>query len=349
MNFFKKLLVVATLFMLFGNNVYAVTSSKEIGTCNEIYTNYYLFLEANTSSFFSNPVTKTNVGTFENSYFQVDFDTTNVGYGQVKIDTTTSTSDDNITSWSLEDYYRRLLMIGSDNSYKDGNITYFGHSKWYDEIQNTNNRVERSDHYDVSEKDINTLIKATVDAESEIERESLISNEPSEMNLKITRSYNGTGNATGIDSGDYTWYLQPQVYYVRYCKKDTVENKYKVSYDKNTTDNVTNMPEESSHNSNEDATLSNLIPEREGYRFLGWSTNILDNGNLYKPGEIYTDRKDITLYAIWQQDAEPTAPDNTVENPQTALRDNFIISAGIFGSTLSLLALVIKKGFLRQL
>lgn len=48
-----------------------------------------------------------------------------------------------------------------------------------------------------------------------------------------------------------------------------------------------------------DLTLSSTIPTRKDHNFLGWSTSA-NGGVVYKPGNIYTNNNEITLYAVWE-------------------------------------------------
>ena len=46
--------------------------------------------------------------------------------------------------------------------------------------------------------------------------------------------------------------------------------------------------------------ISEMIPEKEGYHFLGWSTSF--NGEVkYHSGDTYKEKKGVTLYAIWEK------------------------------------------------
>ena len=46
--------------------------------------------------------------------------------------------------------------------------------------------------------------------------------------------------------------------------------------------------------------ITNEIPVREGYTFIGWSETI--NGDIkYYNGDNYTNEKGITLYAVWER------------------------------------------------
>ena len=73
----------------------------------------------------------------------------------------------------------------------------------------------------------------------------------------------------------------------------------KVLYDKNTEEDVTNLPG-TTRAELEDfvykATISTTTPHRSGYQFTGWKD--ADNNN-YIAGEKYTIADDITLYAQW--------------------------------------------------
>lgn len=47
--------------------------------------------------------------------------------------------------------------------------------------------------------------------------------------------------------------------------------------------------------------LSETVPTREGYTFLGWGTTDKATAASYQPGDMYSVDGDITLYAVWQQ------------------------------------------------
>lgn len=77
------------------------------------------------------------------------------------------------------------------------------------------------------------------------------------------------------------------------------QNTYAVTYRANTTEYVGNMPENSIKAHGEDVTISDLLPERYGYNFIGWSTT--ENGAVeYNGGDIYSENNDLTLYAVWE-------------------------------------------------
>lgn len=104
---------------------------------------------------------------------------------------------------------------------------------------------------------------------------------------------NGAGTQftteTGI-TGDITVYAK------------LTANTYRISYNANTTDPVTNMPTAAQTKTHGFAEkLSETVPAREGYTFLGWGTTADATAASYQPGDMYSVDKDITLYAVWQQ------------------------------------------------
>ena len=75
--------------------------------------------------------------------------------------------------------------------------------------------------------------------------------------------------------------------------------EYKVIYDAN---GGTNAPAEQVKYYNEDITLQGTIPEREGYKFLGWADGNAASAVIsYSTGGKYTENKDVTLYAVWEK------------------------------------------------
>lgn len=49
--------------------------------------------------------------------------------------------------------------------------------------------------------------------------------------------------------------------------------------------------------------LSSTIPERDGYRFVGWATSSTAISAQYQPGGNYTGNAALTLYAVWTVDS----------------------------------------------
>lgn len=103
---------------------------------------------------------------------------------------------------------------------------------------------------------------------------------------------NGAGTqfttSTGI-TGDITVYAK------------LTANTYPINYNKNTTDAVMNMPaagQTKTHGLAE--KLSETVPTREGYTFLGWGTTADATAASYQPGDMYSVDGPITLYAVWK-------------------------------------------------
>ena len=64
----------------------------------------------------------------------------------------------------------------------------------------------------------------------------------------------------------------------------------------------------SSQTGNGSITLSTVKPVRDGYTFLGWSTNSGVSSAQYQPGESFNLNSNETLYAVWSRDPiTPTA------------------------------------------
>lgn len=83
-----------------------------------------------------------------------------------------------------------------------------------------------------------------------------------------------------------------------------ISEKYKIQYDKNTTDSVKNMPKEQEKYWNEDIVLSKNQITREGYVLeeeKHWNTKKEESGIVYFPGSVYKENTSITLYARWKQ------------------------------------------------
>ena len=76
---------------------------------------------------------------------------------------------------------------------------------------------------------------------------------------------------------------------------------YTIYYNKNTTDTVSNMPNNQTKTYGKTLALSSNIPTRAGYGFQGWATSA--NGEVvYAAGANYTANNNATLYAVWKAD-----------------------------------------------
>ena len=77
----------------------------------------------------------------------------------------------------------------------------------------------------------------------------------------------------------------------------TVHAGYMIAYYANGGDSA---PEEQIKNPGEAITLSETIPMREGYKFLGWKAYTRTGEVTYQPGDAYTVDEDIYLIAMWR-------------------------------------------------
>ena len=140
----------------------------------------------------------------------------------------------------------------------------------------------------------------------------------------------GTSNATAtlhwFWHNTYGWqYLEnPPIQFN--ITKDTSEKTYTLTYYKNTTDTVTNMPDpnpqtETSNTGKVTFPISNARPVREGYNFLGWAGKQDATEPSVKPGNTVTTTATTTkLYAVWQSNPPPTdMPAKPTENDVTSV------------------------------
>ena len=76
---------------------------------------------------------------------------------------------------------------------------------------------------------------------------------------------------------------------------------YRIGYNQNTSDSVSNVPPDQVKEYGEDLTLISYRPDRRGYTFLGWATS-KDGPVVYQRGDTYTLNASVTLYAVWKKD-----------------------------------------------
>ena len=87
-----------------------------------------------------------------------------------------------------------------------------------------------------------------------------------------------------------------------YAIWDDMESRttYSVIYDAN---GGIGVPESQTKEKGTDLTLSHNVPTREGYIFMGWSTDISSVEATYQPSDVYANDANIVMYAIWKPDA----------------------------------------------
>lgn len=84
----------------------------------------------------------------------------------------------------------------------------------------------------------------------------------------------------------------------------TIYNKldgFDIIYDQNSDDTtISNIPANQYKLNGEDIVLSDMVPERDGYIFKGWSTTPTGTVD-YNPGDTYTTDAELNLYAVWEE------------------------------------------------
>ena len=129
-------------------------------------------------------------------------------------------------------------------------------------------------------------------------------------------------------------------------KKNDTANTYSVVYRPNTTDTVTNMPASVTKNVGENVKISEVVPARNGYTFLGWSSVSGASAieKKYNGGSIYKDGKDLILYAVWKKKTSG----NNIVNPATGVEEYIIpFSSAVTASLVGLKVLKKKKSFMQ--
>ena len=119
---------------------------------------------------------------------------------------------------------------------------------------------------------------------------------------------------------------------------------YVLNYNKNTGDNVTNLPEsDSSSTTSTKITISSTAPERASYAFSGWclgtttTTDGVDScdGTVFQPGDEFgidqTVENTSTLYAMWQVNAFSCAAEYRLQNADGTYPGNYT-SVGVIDS-----------------
>lgn len=90
------------------------------------------------------------------------------------------------------------------------------------------------------------------------------------------------------------WYVVSQEWDPQQFMLETVSHR--INYDAN---GGLNAPSADSKPHKQSIALSEFIPSREGYVFIGWAVNPEAKEAQYQPGDNFADDVDITLYAIW--------------------------------------------------
>ena len=141
--------------------------------------------------------------------------------------------------------------------------------------------------------------------------------------LDITNTSNSEDNVYTLDFGAKVDYNTPPSTYSNTLTLIALANniEYTINYDKNTTDEVSNMPspnpqvvtiEGGAPLADSNTRISSTTPTREGFKFYGWCDEATESdsegyqtcpGHLYKAGDYYsidqTANSSVNLYAVW--------------------------------------------------
>ena len=131
-------------------------------------------------------------------------------------------------------------------------------------------------------------------------QEVMISNQvPSRVGYAFS-GWNTFADGSGTQYGPQSVLIMPNSRIVLYAQWQA--NMYILTFNKNTNDQVENMPQDISYNIGEDITIPSNTPVRVGYTFLGWNTTSEGTGAQYQPNEIIVGlNQDSILYAQWAQ------------------------------------------------
>ena len=132
------------------------------------------------------------------------------------------------------------------------------------------------------------------------------STEPTRTNYTFLGwSFDSTATAADYVSGDIVYLYSGKPDRTLYAVWKKIYT-YSYLYNANTTDTVTNMPENQSASSSETTYSFDIrgnIPTRTGYVFNGWALVSSGGGSIYSPNDpgpqLNTNKTSITLYAQW--------------------------------------------------
>ncbi len=127
--------------------------------------------------------------------------------------------------------------------------------------------------------------------------------------LDTTNAPNSTANSYTIAVGARADFSMSPADYTNTFIITAIANviQYNISYTSNTMDTVTNMPSaQTGISSGVSIELSDDIPIRTNYIFMGWNTKANGSGTTFSPGAEYkideTISNAIILYAMWERD-----------------------------------------------
>jgi len=263
--------------------------------------------------------------------FKIGFTTANdkiIKHGKVNVTTSTTDSSDGLQSWSLNTFYTIRENIrqngGTDEQITEGKNSYALASVWYDENGDETTANAETPPTVAESKAASYNQNYTFNADDATVRvgHSGI--------IQIERTY----TPETVSSAQDPWrgnVFHPAVYYLKYCAFDSnasggdepstdggvvAQVMYKIEYNAN---GGVGAPETQTANVGKSLTISSTKPSYVGNVFLGWSTDpkATEPMSQYAPGQVYSDSKDLKLYAVW--------------SPKTGVSDYLMATAIIAG------------------
>lgn len=333
-NIFKYLGAFAIAGVLGFSSVAAAEELK----CEEgetIHTNYYMFLDVQSKAEYDRVI---GSATTERPYTQWNgankYNNIKGGKGisgDIGIKRNSeSTNSGAPQSWTVEEYWKKYYTAWTKKDattmvYTDGDVSYMMHDKWIAYGDNWSNPQDKA-HSDnsrhaelistlasnISNLGSSTLVRSGTslpDSFSTVPGD-LWTSQNQTFEWKIKRVFGQKDLLEGINLAGETVIYSPAVTFVQFCKKgsggttnpDPTPTEKKVDYDKNTTDKVDKMPSPQSQTFTKCINIDSSIPEREGYRFLGWSTNASATAAdpKFNPNKEYCGES-VILHAIWEK------------------------------------------------
>ena len=205
------------------------------------------------------------------SYVYGETDTTR---GTLWVDTVETSTDYTVTAWvtlstRLESWTRQGYKIVFNYSYED---------------------VIKSENYYESIAPSKDWIDTMTN-----QRVMPVEKGQSSKSINISTQYSGTSEnivpppPAGTESGSFAITITvPPL------------GTYNVTYSAGSVSGVTNLPGAQQKIDGQDLALSNTIPVRSGYNFVGWNTAEDGSGVSFRAAGTYSEDASITLYAQWQ-------------------------------------------------
>ena len=113
---------------------------------------------------------------------------------------------------------------------------------------------------------------------------------------------NKSATSAQYHSGDIYIRNASMTLYAVWKKAETPITTYTINYDAN---GGTGAPSKQVSNIGVSVIISNVKPTRNGYIFLGWSTNSASTNVQYSSGTVYSLNASMTLYAVWEKEELP--------------------------------------------